>query len=192
RIDPDTISDPACCELLDRFRSTDIDVAVWDVTSDTGVPAMLVWIMEGDKRERLLGRPSVGAGCHPVREIALSRALSEAAQERLTLITGSRDDLRRDDYRDMDFADVFARTDGRDFAGTPTTAFQTSSDDVAWLLKQLRQVGIDEVILVDLSQDTFRDISVARIVIPGLESAVDNARYVPGRRAQTVMEAGPE
>ena len=191
RVKPETISDLACCELLDRFKSADIDVAVWDVTSDTGIPAMLVWIMEGDKRERLLGRPSVGAGCHPVREIALSRALSEAAQERLTLITGSRDDLHRDDYRDMDFADVFACTDGRDFAGTPTAEFQTSGDDVTWLLKQLRQVGIDQVIMVDLSQDIFSDISVARVVIPGLESAVDDARYVPGPRAQTVIEAKP-
>jgi len=36
---------------------------------------------------------AAGHGCHPCRAVALSRALTEAAQSRLTMISGSRDDV---------------------------------------------------------------------------------------------------
>ena len=39
-----------------------------------------------------------GYGCHPAREVALSRALTEAAQSRLTHIAGSRDDKNKTAY----------------------------------------------------------------------------------------------
>ena len=47
-----------------------------------------------------LGRfsPCAGSGCHLSADIALSRALTEAAQSRLTVIAGSRDDLFRSTY----------------------------------------------------------------------------------------------
>ena len=37
--------------------------------------------------------PEYGNGCHPAREVALLRALTEAAQARLTYIAGARDDF---------------------------------------------------------------------------------------------------
>ena len=39
--------------------------------------------------------PEFGAGCHPSRDIALLRALTEAAQARTTFIAGSRDDMAK-------------------------------------------------------------------------------------------------
>lgn len=44
-------------------------------------------------------RPATGMGCHPNRwEFALKRALTEAAQSRLTFIAGARDDMPRAEY----------------------------------------------------------------------------------------------
>ena len=45
-----------------------------------------------------VGYTAQGMGAHPMRGIALSRALTEAAQSRLTYIAGSRDDVFRDMY----------------------------------------------------------------------------------------------
>ena len=42
--------------------------------------------------------PEFGAGCHPRREVALCRALTEAAQARTTYIVGARDDLASELY----------------------------------------------------------------------------------------------
>ncbi|MEM7428117.1 MAG: YcaO-like family protein [Pseudomonadota bacterium] len=189
RIRPETITDPNCRGLLDKYERAGIQVAVWDVTSDTGIAAILVWIMEDGSRERLLARPSVGAGCHPVREVALSRALTEAAQERLTLITGSRDDLQRDYYGEMSLQHVFDAAGDRDFMSVPTRCCPSAEDDVDWLLGQLKSVGVEQVVTVDLSQEVFRQIAVARVVIPKLEGVVDDARYVPGARAAALREA---
>lgn len=186
-----TIEDPICCDLLHMFDAADIDVAVWEVTSDIGIPAMLVWIMERGNHERLLGRPSVGAGCHPTREIALSRALTEAAQERLNLIAGSRDDLDREYYSDMKFNEVFEITGGSDFSAGSTTLFGSCREDIDWQLRQLQRVGIRQVILVDLNSDLFRDIAVARVVVPGLEGVSDDPRYVPGSRARNLLGSMP-
>ncbi len=44
--------------------------------------------------------PELGFGCHADRDVALSRALTEAAQARLTVISGARDDIGAGGYRD--------------------------------------------------------------------------------------------
>jgi ribosomal protein S12 methylthiotransferase accessory factor YcaO len=57
------------------------------------------------------------------------------------------------------------------------------------LLDKLRSVGIEEVVCVDLSLAYMPEVSVMRVVIPGLESAVDDHRHVPGTRAQRARAA---
>ncbi|HYL81775.1 MAG TPA: YcaO-like family protein, partial [Candidatus Acidoferrum sp.] len=92
RIDLDTVDESTCREILGKFERAGVSVAVWDITSDAGIPAFLSASI--DRREDRLPAlyASLGAGCHPARHIALLRALTETAQSRLTYITGSRDD----------------------------------------------------------------------------------------------------
>lgn len=184
RINLGSIDDETCAALLLQFDAAGLDVAVWDVTSDLGIPAMLAWIAERDGQEKLLRRTSVGAGCHPSSAIALSRALTEAAQERLALITGARDDLRQEFYAEHSHRDVFEREGRRRFADVPNKLHETCADDVAWALRCLKSKGIDEVLRVDLSPTAWDGYAVVRVVIPGLESAKDDHRYVPGPRAR--------
>src|SRR5208337_1780542 len=85
---------------LEKYQRAGVDVAIWDITSDIGIPAFVSLITErtvNPLRPLPSGR---GFGCHPARPIALLRALTEAAQSRLTYISGSRDDVRRDAYED--------------------------------------------------------------------------------------------
>ena len=61
-------------------------------------------------------------------------------------------------------------------------ALGRSAEDVAWLLQQVRQVGIEQVVAVNLMQPGF-DLPVVRMVIPGLEGPDDHDGYVSGERA---------
>ena len=183
-----SVNDPVCARLMQAFDAADIDVAIWDVTSDIGVPTALVWIMERGNIPVILPRVSVGAGCHPDPRVALSRALTEAAQERLTLIAGARDDLSRNSYAPTDFSEVFRRPGQMEFSA-PEGPVSRLDEDVNDLLGKLRSVGIEEVACVDLSLAYMPEVAVMRVVIPGLESAVDDHRHVPGARAQRARAA---
>ena len=99
RIVLDTISDPACRALIDRICATGARVFLWDLASDVAIPVIGCAIME-DPREpswRALGCYQ-GFGAHLVPEVAIARALTEAAQTRLTYIAGGRDDFFPFDY----------------------------------------------------------------------------------------------
>ena len=47
----------------------------------------------------------------------------------------------------------------------------------------LRQAGIEQVAVVDLTREEFK-IPVVRVIIPGLEAPHDDDTYVPGARAE--------
>jgi ribosomal protein S12 methylthiotransferase accessory factor len=94
-VDLATCRDPAALRMLEALRAADCTVLVCDITGRVGLPcyAALVW------------SPDVpfscgGYGCHVDRGIAIGRALSEAVQTRLALISGARDDLDADCYRE--------------------------------------------------------------------------------------------
>lgn len=184
----ETITDSLCQDLLYKFKVAGIDVAVWNTTTDIGVPSFYCWIMERDHQSRLLDRPTVGAGCHLSPQIALSRALTEAAQDRLTLITGSRDDLHRARYQEIREAGVFRQDTRVDYATIAERDTDTLQDDLKQLLNLLRDAGIEQVVVVELMKPEFENIPVVRIVIPCLEGPADAPSYVCGRRALSLNE----
>jgi ribosomal protein S12 methylthiotransferase accessory factor len=121
----------------------------------------------------------MGFGCHPDRAVALSRALTEAAQSRLTLIAGTRDDFVPGYYRQGRDAKAIATHVAR-LNGRPVRAFTdvvhasgtTIDEDVTHELDCLRAAGVQQAILVDLTRPDVR-IPVVRMVVPGLEGYVD-------------------
>jgi len=187
RVRLETITDPACRALLETFEAKGVDVAIWETTTDIGVPSFYCWIMEREDRPRLLDRPTVGAGCHPAPPIALSRALTEAAQDRLTLITGARDDLKRGKYQGIAAQNVFDLRPERSFPIDAQEQGLTIQEDLDLLLGCLRKAGLSEVLAIRLMKPEFGDIPVVRIVIPGLEGLPDQPSYLPGRRAQKLL-----
>lgn len=195
RVAPATVTDPHCRALLGRFDAAGVDVGIWELTSDIGLPAFLVRIVPREESPQHTVRPAVGSGCHTAREVALSRALTEAAQSRLTFIAGARDDMSRAEYqRHLDSAlhdrwktAIRAQSGGRDFATCPTSCGRTVSEDLEYQLARLKAVGIDEVVAVDLTKAEF-GIPVVRVVIPGLEGIDDSPDYLLGERALGVLE----
>lgn len=194
QIDLDTIDDPGCRAVLERFDAAGVATAVWDTTSDVGIPSFLCTITDQQDNPMRLLYPTAGMGCHPARHVALLRALTEAAQSRLTAIAGSRDDLHRGEYERYRNPDLLrahrARIAGgsprRDFRDVPSFEADTFDDDVTWEVERLRAAGIERIVAVDLTRPEFR-IPVVRVVIPGLEGVHSLPDYAPGRRAQAFM-----
>jgi ribosomal protein S12 methylthiotransferase accessory factor len=195
RIDPATIDDPDCRIMLAKLDAAGIRYGLWDTTSDIGLPCFLCII--ADQRPNYFRQmySTHGSGCHPVREIALMRALTEAAQTRLTCIAGARDDGSRDFFERARNPDRVARTRAqlelpggplKSFAEVPTRWNDTFDEDVAWQLERLEAVGIHQAAVVDLSKPEF-GIPVVRVIVPGLESLHDAPGYVLGGRGRAIL-----
>src|SRR5689334_8075161 len=97
-LDAASVDDPDCRALLATYDKAGIDVRLWNVTTEIGIPVFVCDIRDPSPAEPRRLRRFHGAGCHPDRTIALIRALTEAAQTRLTYITGIRDDLLPAEY----------------------------------------------------------------------------------------------
>jgi YcaO-like protein with predicted kinase domain len=196
RIDPASIDDRDCRCVLELLDAAGIAYGIWDVTSDIGLAAFVCVIVDRQQNAFRALYYATGSGCHAAREVALLRAISEAAQCRLTYICGARDDAGRDFFehardpeRVQSMRAIVAddQSLGRRFDAVPSAAQPSCDADVAWQLECLRRAGIEEVAAVDLSLPEF-EIPVVRVVIPGLESLHDAPGYVPGARARAVRE----
>ena len=189
RLDLSSVDEEECSALIERIAMADLDLAVWETTSDVGVPAFYC-LLSGDEHEHV----GEGAGCHPSKAVALSRTLTEAAQTRLTYISGARDDMLADEFTDRGrarkqemarrlAAAVGRRIDYTDIAEMPSLRLDW---DLQAILERLGSVGVEQVLSVDLTKPDI-GIAVARAVIPGLEAPHDDHGYMPGRRGRSVM-----
>lgn len=184
--------------IIQRLRSVDIFPIVWDATSNIGIATFRVALY--DETSDPVTRPlptSLGAGCHPDRTVALCRALTEAAQSRLTAISGSRDDLGRDRYRNTQSAQALASfrssaysdVGQNRFASVPTSSTESVTADLNLVIAQLEQANLSQILVVDLSRRGL-PVSVVRVIVPGLEGPTDSPSYLPGKRA--LAHAGRE
>ncbi|HEU4325186.1 MAG TPA: YcaO-like family protein [Roseiflexaceae bacterium] len=193
RVDLDSIDDPICQELLEKYERAGVAVHVYEITSDVGIPAFLCRIYDReDNPLRRLGLMEC-MGCHPVPEVALMRALTEAAQSRLTMIAGSRDDCYLSTYTQQRNPNIVAplraapaRPAARRFRDSPAWHADTFNADVSWELERLRAAGLRRAVAVDLTKPEF-GVPVVRVVVPGLEPLSDIRNYLPGPRARARM-----
>jgi ribosomal protein S12 methylthiotransferase accessory factor len=190
RIDLASIDVSVATDVIQRLRSADIEPIVWDATSDIGVATIRVALYDNTSDPTIRPLPaSLGAGCHPSRTVALCRALTEAAQSRLTAIAGSRDDLGRQRYRETQSAHALNtfRSYAHDHAGQKAfyliadAATENVMDDLNLVITRLEQAGLAQLLTVDLSKPGM-PISVVRTIVPGLEGPTDSPSYLPGAR----------
>ena len=95
------MDEPRCCEILGKLLRVGLSVALCDITTDIGIAAFACFIVPRDDTTMWHCSVAAGYGCHPTRHIALIRAVTEAAQSRLTVISGLRDDFRHEAYDEM-------------------------------------------------------------------------------------------
>ena len=190
-LDIGSIDDSDCRALLAKYDKAGIDVRIWNVTTEIGIAAFLCDIRDPSADEPRRLRHFHGAGCHPDRAIALARALTEAAQTRLTYITGIRDDLLPLEYEEPPNADIVdalldaLRHESQPhlFREVPSFAADDLGQDLKWELERLHSAGVTRVVAIDLTRPEF-GIPVVRVVIPGLEGDIRHPHYIPGARAR--------
>lgn len=178
RIVLDTIPDPVCRDLIDRVTATGARVFLWDLGGV--IPVCGCAIME-DPREpawRTLGMYQ-GFGAHVRPELAIARAITEAAQTRLTYIVGARDDFFPFDYeRSTDpelLVEIWDRLTApcdepatfEDLGGVETN---TVAEDFDALMDITVASGAEQIIAVDLTHPKL-GVPVVKVIVPG--AAVD-------------------
>jgi YcaO-like protein with predicted kinase domain len=188
RIDLATMTSGPCRELLDRFDRASITVMLWETTSDVAIPSFICRIADAEERGFSPVIPISGSGCHPRREIAALRAMTEAAQGRITRVASAREDLADGLYDPVQargsiqrFLAAAAHLPTRSFAEGPDFDSGTIGGDVAWELERLAAASLRQVVVVDLTRPEL-GVPVVRVVVPGLEGTHEHGGLLPGAR----------
>jgi ribosomal protein S12 methylthiotransferase accessory factor len=122
-----------------------------------------------------------GFGAHWAPEVAIARALTEAAQTRLTYIAGGRDDFFAFDYaRATDpelLAELWERLaapcdDPAAFDDLPRRATHSLGEDLEALVALVVEAGHPQVVVVDLTHPKLR-VPVVKVLVPGMATDVE-------------------
>ena len=195
RVDCESIIDPACRWLMEKFREAENEVMIWNMTTDVKVPAFRVLLYDRWADSPLAPYPAAyGAASHPCRETALAKALAEAAQSRLTSIAGARDDMSRATYLHAQSAQARASHSALarletpiEFNSVPSVSFDDVDHAIQKVKINLRKAGIRSIARIQITPDD-APLSVVRIVVPGLESVSSSPSYLPGPRAREMYQ----
>ncbi|MEM1382425.1 MAG: YcaO-like family protein [Pseudomonadota bacterium] len=189
-----TVEDPDLHGLMDGIAQADVDLVAWDLTSDAEVPVMIAMLIPR-AGERGGVEAELGSGCHLDPSVALSRAITEAAQTRLTRISGARDDFDPQSYstearrrRRVEAQSwlTLGRRGRVAWTRAITQRWQPSADleaDLGAVLDALASIGCGEAVWIDLTRPEI-GIPVGRVVVPGLEGPWLPGLYSPGARAK--------
>lgn len=177
-LDRRVFSDGLLEDLLARIDQAGLRTMLFDMTSDIGIPVILCHVGPADvstRRQVAAVEITGGAGAHPDPVRAAIRAVTEAAQSRITFISGTRDDI--DDRLYQQPAPVWTRAAfdlparARPQWRPSPAGLQAMLDDT---LDRLDALSAGPVVAVRLS-DPALPVTVEKIIAPGLET-------VPGSR----------
>jgi ribosomal protein S12 methylthiotransferase accessory factor len=167
RFDPHALGSGPVEELLGRFEAAGVIVDARTLPSPAGLPCVTVRIVSDDYQV-VCG----GHGCHLRTEIATTRALTEAAQSRLTIISGARDDLARATYRSVQRMQPAAQDLDRTMRELPppiagSRSHENLLDDLADLNERCLR-AYSPPLLINLTRPDI-GIPVMRVIVPGCE-----------------------
>ncbi|WP_436528703.1 YcaO-like family protein [Actinoplanes sp. HUAS TT8] len=164
-VDPDTAAHPVTRAVLAAILGAGCRVEVSELTNDLGVPcfAASVWSVE---MPMMCG----GFGCHLDPAVAVGRALSEAAQSRIGVVSGARDDIDVDVYR---LADPLAQPPlssaglPRRAVGAPVATAGSAAEALRYCAGRIEARTGVEPFVVDLTHDDL-GLPVSKVFAPGL------------------------
>jgi ribosomal protein S12 methylthiotransferase accessory factor len=189
---------PAATRYAQMIQGAGIRLVVRDVTSATGVPTFGAVVRED--LGPTVSASHAGYGSHPDSEVAVMRALAEAAQSRAVDLQAMREDLNlpgakverwqhltyRGQVSDPTRWPFGEQRDAVRFGDVPSHPSDDIMTDLRTMLDRLRDRGLTRVIAVDLSAPDL-PVHVARVIVPGMETyALDQGKL--GRRASTVWD----
>jgi len=199
-LDPSALPEPFV-HWSEDWQRMGIELLVRQVPNDFGLPCFSAWIHEPfNLGVNLAG----GSGLHTSRDIALARAVTEAAQSRLTTLHGGRDDLPQafEKYHTLTMqermaadAEVLARVRDRKrtvaWAEVPTWHFSHPHAALHWLRQHLAERGFPWILrrrLDGASPDTrVAGFAVVKVLVPRCESVEQNTGRIGPRLMARVL-----
>lgn len=198
RVNLKTIDNSTCQDLVADITSAGLKIAIWYVTTTVDIPVFVCTIFDSDHKTAYSQRAS-GYGCHPYKHIALSRAITEAVQSRLTHISGSRDDsgwLKYEEELPISssinhrwLSDILVESAKLDYTKIRQCKKQSTAEGyLADIQDQLYKNELGEILVLDLTQDAL-GINVCHITIPNSEFNANKEQYTPGARMINFLES---
>lgn len=190
---------PAITSLVTKIHNAGLQLSVRYTHNEFNLPYFQAFIMES-----FPGAPvsiASGSGCHLIKEIALIRAICEAAQSRLSHIHGGRDDIiRRVKYferagRETEL-DAIGRLREQALNNKTLIQYDEIKDQKihintianAWeiLIDLVKKSGVNSILRIVLTPPDY-PIQVVRILAPKLESFDQDLKRVGPRLKKYVQ-----
>lgn len=185
RFDAADLQDPVVNHLVERIASAGLQLVLYDMTTEIGIPSVsaLIGPSPGSVPRMRYADAAGGSGSHPIAVRAAIRAITEAAQSRLTLITGARDDVDPKTYQDDLSPSLIAELSSPAVARPPADMDFPDPPGAPLLSHVVRAVcpHTERIYAVDLVPGETR-LSVAKVIVPDLENPAGGRRQRFGRR----------
>jgi ribosomal protein S12 methylthiotransferase accessory factor len=160
-------------EIVSRLISVGCSVGIWSIPTEHDLPVYWCHVMESELQTPLATWPAEGFGCDRTHDRALAKALLEACQSRLGIISGAREDMTGNIYRYQDAKELLAWRRQLSIAGLPYPSSVRSDRNAGLLplpLEALRCAGAKAAIVIALFSDEALPLHVVRVVTPPLET----------------------
>lgn len=185
-IDLQSVDHAYCKALIAQMLDAGWDVELDAIHSRFGVPTFVAAVFSQEYPVEC-----AGAGTHGDWTVAVSRALTEAAQTRLTGISGTRDDLpvfpiweNSQNGRSMRAARELrtVREASERLKFHPIDS-ENIADDLSEAARRALSVTGSEPIYLDITQPDLReDLAVIKVLVPG--AVADRRGGIPGRTSE--------
>jgi ribosomal protein S12 methylthiotransferase accessory factor len=193
-VDPASLGDSGVDELAERIDRSGFQLRLFDVTSNVDVPVFFAVVAprpDGHEKHWKHFDLSAGSGCHPSPARAAVRAITEAAQSRVTSITGARDDFDPNLYGARLKADlmIYLNAEPKRRSDLVEEKPHEPADNLHFILTRLHKIGVTSVIVVPIEADE-EGFSVAKVLVPELEHPASGRRQRFGQRVMNLRMAG--
>jgi YcaO-like protein with predicted kinase domain len=191
--DPRDFDDPQLAALLARIEAAGLRLRLFDISTDVAIPVCFAAIwppLDSDPARWRHFDLQSGSGCHPEPARAAIRAVTEAAQSRLTAISGARDDFDPGDYRARIALDLLPFARAEPSAGASPAATVRPADYIGHIAARLRAIGANSAIIAPLEAGD-RGFAVAKALVSDLETVPGARRYPLGPHALRAKLARP-
>lgn len=184
---PEQLGEPAVDRLAGEIDGAGLRLRLFNQTSDLGVPVVMAVVGPKIGAGASELEVAAGYGAHPLAARAAIRAITEAAQSRVTSIAASRDDIHSASFNSTATSSSLTLLDSTPLADPPldSTRSRLLSGLIASVLASLaaRNCG---VVAVDLVA-TALPFHVVKVLSGDLEDRDANINWRPGWRSFDVL-----
>jgi ribosomal protein S12 methylthiotransferase accessory factor len=172
RIDTATFGAPYVKELIEKVNSAGLGLLIFSNENPFAICCYSAYLEDRDT----LFHTNVGHGAHLDPNVAAARAITEAAQGRITMISGTREDNARADYRVLHEVGESLLRRGRyeaELAGAtvpaaaPMTLPRRLHGMLAIVVDRLRSEGFTRILQREITDEKI-GVPVVKVLVPGL------------------------